>query len=152
MKLFPKSLLSVAIGSILLSSSAFALSTGAVSAGAFHPVHNSDTSGIDNYGLYIVNTDSTLHWVSAHLGLYNGTAQSVTFAGVNNGGTLSCNVWVVDESSLGFHQYTGSTTVNGSYGLTISIPAGISSAAVISGECSLPGANVNGDSYLYLAK
>jgi hypothetical protein len=151
MKLFPKSLFAVVVGSILLSSNAFALNA-PVSAGAFHPVYNSDLSGIDNYGLYLVNTDSTVHWVSAHLGLYNGTAQSVTIMGVNNGGSVYCQATVVDETSLSNYDLMGSTAVKGTYSIQWIIPAGISSAAVISVQCSIPGANANGNSYLYLVK
>jgi hypothetical protein len=153
MKFAPKSVFGIIAGGILLSSSAFALDTGAVSAGAFHPASNADVPYITDYGEYVTNSDSSAsHWVSGHLGLYNGTSQSITFMGDNNGGTLTCYVFVVAESNLNTNFYSNSTTVNGTYGITVTVPASLTSPAVLSGYCSIPAHNANGYSEMYLVK
>lgn len=154
MTLFRRLLTSAIASGILFSASgAFALSTGSISAGAFQPTSSTDVPYIFNYGEYFSNSDSSsAHWVSAHLGGYNGISNSVTFMGVNNGGTLTCYVYVVSTSNLNSSFYSNSTTLNGTYNLTVNIPASLPSPAVISANCSIPPHNANGYSEMYLAK
>ncbi len=145
---------SIAATILLSTTSASATNSGSVSAGAFKSVSSVDVPYIYNYGEYLGNSDpSASHGVTAHLGLYNGIADAAAFKGINNGGTVSCTVFVVAESNIALHtSYTNSTTAIGPYSFTVNIPASLPAPAVLSANCTIPPHNSSGDSQLWMAQ
>jgi hypothetical protein len=127
---------------------------GAASAAAFHPVYPTDAANITNYGYEIFNTDtSTAHNVVGYLARDAGsyTNYQATVIANNNGGSLSCDIEVLNTSTGAFFfSSLITTTATGfvSFPINLSLTAG-SPIALFSLFCSLPPKNAYGPSYLF---
>jgi hypothetical protein len=123
----------------------------ATSAGAFHPQAATDATYIANYGAYVRNTDSTsAHAVAVDLGGNVGYPETVTFSGVNNGGTITCWVYFVNQSTLNITTYSGTNSTNGLFNnLSITFPGSSGATYSVSAVCSIPPHSANGYSNIY---
>ena len=121
-----------------------------VPAAAFTPINSTNGATMNNEGWVIWNSSTTsAASVMAPFGESSGFAQTYTFYGFGNGGTLNCNIRLYDYTNHTLTDLPGSKSWTGHSTLQITFAGSSGKLYLVSARCELPAQNASGPFYLY---